>query len=375
VSWTGETEFEKIYSSFRIDSDRLQAVTGFEAYERHAFINRGARLSGSGCVTYTIRSIDLGEGTYHISASLCRHMLPKSKEAILHYIEKACTFSVRRASPWHFSFVYEPRIEFDDHSAPGDERWRKSLQLFFSTRGRALPPSPSLAALCYVSGRDPRIWTQEAIYEDMIAGILGTLKLDATSDVLEIGCAAGFVARGLAAHVGRYCGIDIAAEPLHCARALAPANAVFAVAAGERLPFAADRFDAVFCYDVLTNFPAFDHFRALMLEMVRVVKHGGGVLLGSVPDQACEREFVERVKVVGAELDARFGPLRQPAMDVKDDREPGGIKPEIVCYYFRREDFLAFGRQHGLGVRIEDVHPLHPYAGYRFNVIYTKPPA
>jgi hypothetical protein len=39
-------------------------------------------------------------------------MLPKSKEAIIHYVEKACSFSVARNVPWNLTYVYEPDIEF-----------------------------------------------------------------------------------------------------------------------------------------------------------------------------------------------------------------------------------------------------------------------
>ncbi|MGH8643140.1 MAG: ABC transporter ATP-binding protein [Gammaproteobacteria bacterium] len=111
IEWRGETLAGNIYSSFRIDGDRVQAVSGFEAYECGAFINNRQPLKGAGKIYYTIPSLDLGEGHYHVSVSLCRHMLPKSKEAILHYIEKACAFSVRRQSSWHFAYIYEPRIK------------------------------------------------------------------------------------------------------------------------------------------------------------------------------------------------------------------------------------------------------------------------
>ncbi len=110
IDWKGKTEYNSIYSSFRIDSERLQAVTGFEAYQHKAFMNNGKPVSGSGSVIYTTPNLELGEGNYDVSASICRHMLPKGKEAILHYIEKACRFSVRRQVPWHLSYVYEPKI-------------------------------------------------------------------------------------------------------------------------------------------------------------------------------------------------------------------------------------------------------------------------
>ena len=116
IDWEGATEFAPVYSSFRIDSDRLQAVCGLEAYERNAFIANGKAPKGKGRVIYSISKIELGEGNYYVSASLCRHLLPKSKEAILHYVEKACKFSVKRNVLWHLSYVYEPEISifFED---------------------------------------------------------------------------------------------------------------------------------------------------------------------------------------------------------------------------------------------------------------------
>jgi lipopolysaccharide transport system ATP-binding protein len=111
IEWRGRTEEGQIYSSFRIDGARAQAVTGLEAYELDYFINDGQPLNGAGRVIYTIPNLHLGEGRYEVSVSICRHMLPKSREAVLHYIEKACTFSVRRTTNWHFTYIYDPTID------------------------------------------------------------------------------------------------------------------------------------------------------------------------------------------------------------------------------------------------------------------------
>ena len=111
IDWEGATAATDIYSSFRIDSERLQAVTGLEAHEFDMFINQGQPLSGRGQIVYTIPHLDLGEGRYFVSVSICKHMLPKGKEAILHYVEKAATFAVRRRVPWHLSYVYEPQVQ------------------------------------------------------------------------------------------------------------------------------------------------------------------------------------------------------------------------------------------------------------------------
>ena len=111
IEWEGRASAENVYASFRVDAARVQSVAGYEGYERQSFIRSGQPPAGRGRVIYTIPRLELGEGKFFVSASLCRHMLPKGKEAILHYTEKACTFSIRRDSLWQFSYLYDPRIE------------------------------------------------------------------------------------------------------------------------------------------------------------------------------------------------------------------------------------------------------------------------
>ena len=112
IDLEGQTTDAQIYSSFRIDSDRIQAVAGFEAYEQHAFLNDGKPVNGRGSIYYTIPHCDLGPGTYYISAGICRHMIPKGAEAVLNYQEKVCQFNVSRRSLWNFTYIYDPNIRW-----------------------------------------------------------------------------------------------------------------------------------------------------------------------------------------------------------------------------------------------------------------------
>ena len=110
ISWSGVTEYKQVYASLQIDSARHQAVTGIEGYDGGLFLDAGGHLPERGSVVYEIPELALGEGQYFVSASLCRYMLPKGSEAVLHYIEKAAQFSVARNSLWHFNYIYEPRF-------------------------------------------------------------------------------------------------------------------------------------------------------------------------------------------------------------------------------------------------------------------------
>jgi len=110
ISWAGVTEHKQIYASLRIDSARLQAVAGIEGYDGGIFLDPDGHLPERGSVVYEIHELALGEGQYFVSAGLCRHMLPKGAEAILHYVEKAAQFSVARNSLWHFNYIYDPKF-------------------------------------------------------------------------------------------------------------------------------------------------------------------------------------------------------------------------------------------------------------------------
>jgi SAM-dependent methyltransferase len=258
--------------------------------------------------------------------------------------------------------------------------WKASLQVFFGDRAAELESEVSYEDLCYVSGREPRLWSEPGIYDDMIASIVELTSVSDDSFLLEVGCAAGFIARGLAPKVGRYVGIDLAPSALDVARRLKIRNASFRRADGGRLPFRNGSFDAALCYDVLTNFPRFSDAAPIVEDMIRVVRPGGRVLVGSIPDTSVQAQFEQRVKEVMADLDARRGPITtrpasvgKPTLLARLRRKLISAPPQILCYYFQREDFVALGAKLGCETRVCDIHSLNPYAGYRFNVVYTVP--
>jgi SAM-dependent methyltransferase len=174
----------------------------------------------------------------------------------------------------------------------------------------------------------------------------------------------------------------LAAHALTAARRLALPNARFLQGDARTLPLPDASVDGVFCYDVVTNFPTFDDYSGLIDEMLRIVKPGGRVLVGSVPDRAVQAGYEARVLQFAAELERLAGPpLAGPPAPSPSFLERVltrfGAKREtppasISCYYFDRSDFEAFAAKLGVGLTITDIHPLNPYAGYRFNAIFQR---
>lgn len=258
-------------------------------------------------------------------------------------------------------------------------RWKESARLFFADRAGAVSGRPSLEDLCFVSGRDPRVWRDEGLYGEMIESIVAQAGIGPADRMLEVGCAGGFLARGLAPRCGRYVGVDIAADTLDVARRLALPNASFHEEDASRLSFPDGSFDRAVSYDVFTNFPSLEVARAVVREMWRVVRPGGSVLVGSLPDASKAGEAAERVAALNAELEQCFGPAPPPRPSPAPGRIRGwlkrlrGVEPGIVCYEFSRDDFERLGAELGASTRIHEIHAGNPYHGCRFNVVYWRP--
>jgi len=264
--------------------------------------------------------------------------------------------------------------------------WKQSLERFFYDRGAAITGVPTLLDHCMVSAKDPRLATRPEFHADLIYSLVTQMGLEGDSDVLEVGCASGYIACGLAAKVGRYTGIDLAAMPILVARKMDLPNAEFRQADGAELPFEDGRFDAAFACDVFSNFPSFAEAEPLLREMARVVGPGGRVLAGSITDASRAEEFQQHVYSVAARLEAEYGPPPPPperktgllaglANRLKGIPAPPPAEARIINFDFEKGDFEAFGRAHGLRVEVHDVHELNPYRGYRYNVVFTKPAA
>jgi len=119
IAWTGATQDRNIWAGLRLDSMTLSAVCGYESWEDRSFINGGMALSGSGEFEFYVEHLELGQGDYYVSCSLTHYGTPQTKEDILHYIEKAAKFSVRRTRTGGLSFIYEPRITLRDLGTGG----------------------------------------------------------------------------------------------------------------------------------------------------------------------------------------------------------------------------------------------------------------
>lgn len=101
-------------------------------------------------------------------------------------------------------------------------------------------------------------------------------------EVLDLGCAGGFMAEALADRSARVTGIDPAEGAINAARAHARARGLrigYDVGVGEALPYDDACFDAVVCVDVLEHVA---DLNKVMAEVARVLRPGGLFLFDTI---------------------------------------------------------------------------------------------
>lgn len=121
----------------------------------------------------------------------------------------------------------------------------------------------------------------------MIAGLLDLQTKDA---LLEVGCGCGVIMNQMQSYGARLFGIDPAQKVIAKARSLNE-NPVFLAATAEALPFQNDSLDKAFAYQVFHYLHDLSAARDAILELKRVVRPGGRILLGQLPDASKEADY------------------------------------------------------------------------------------
>ncbi|MEM1428853.1 MAG: bifunctional 2-polyprenyl-6-hydroxyphenol methylase/3-demethylubiquinol 3-O-methyltransferase UbiG [Pseudomonadota bacterium] len=156
-------------------------------------------------------------------------------------------------------------------------------------------------------------------------------------DVLDLGCAGGFMAEALHDRGARVTGIDPAAEAIAAAEAHAAdtGRAIdYTVGVGEALPYADNRFDAAVCVDVLEHVADLER---VLREVARVLKPGGWFLFDTINRTALARFAV----VTMAEDVLRLLPkgTHDPALFIR----PKDLRQGLEAAGFAVEPFTGLG--------------------------------
>ena len=158
-------------------------------------------------------------------------------------------------------------------------------------------------------------------------------------DVLDLGCAGGFMSEALAERGARVTGIDPAEQAIEAARAHARDVGLeiqYDTGVGEALPYPDDSFDHVVCVDVLEHV---GDLSKVLHEVFRVLRPGGMFLFDTI-----NRNLLARLAVVTMAEDV-LGLLPRGTHDPKLFIRPRELKGSM------REAGFDVGALTGLGPR------------------------
>ena len=176
------------------------------------------------------------------------------------------------------------------------------------------------------------------------------------AEVLDLGCAGGFMAEAMHDRGARVQGIDPAAGAVAAARAHAAETGReigYAVGVGEALPYPAARFDAVVCVDVLEHVADLGQ---VIAEVARVLKPGGWFLFDTINRTALARFAV----ITMAEDVLRLLPkgTHDPALFIAPDT----LRRHLTARGFAAERFTGLGPR-GLTRRGDPSFGALPFTG------------
>ena len=133
---------------------------------------------------------------------------------------------------------------------------------------------------------------EDSAWLALSADVLSKLELNSASkgNVLDVGCGNGLLLSKIANNFNELVGVDYSESMVNKAKMLLPDGA-FTQSEANSLRFKNNYFDRVLCYSIFHYFPSYDYALEVILEMIRVTKPGGLILLGDILDANFESEI------------------------------------------------------------------------------------
>lgn len=133
------------------------------------------------------------------------------------------------------------------------------------------------------------IWPREKI--DLMLGLIAErLAVGLNDRFIDLGCGGGWMLKGLTPDTGYAVGLDFSIQMIDNAVSIDAGDALLQGEIG-RLPFKAGSFDRALCYFVLINMMEDAAVERAILDMFRLLKPGGKLLIGQLPDKACSSDY------------------------------------------------------------------------------------
>jgi ubiquinone/menaquinone biosynthesis C-methylase UbiE len=165
----------------------------------------------------------------------------------------------------------------------------KQMKEIWDASGKSKNPMEAIHFL--VDGKP----ADERIYDDIADEVSNRLSLNKDDNLLEVGCGNGLLIKRLENRVKSITGIDISLEMLKGIK-----NTTTNVCQAEAgiLPFHDYMFDKVVSHSIFHYFPDLEYAENAVMEMLRVCKPGGQILISDILNGYLEEIYIKMTRKV-----------------------------------------------------------------------------
>ena len=226
----------------------------------------------------------------------------------------------------------------------------------------------------------------EKVIRNIEEDVSKKLRLNADDELLDLGCGTGLISINLSRKVKKIAGMDFGRDVLLRAKRNFRKNGrEIELAQGDvtNLPFGNEKFNKVLCYSVAMCFQDYDDFRDALVDMLRVCKSGGMVLVGDIPEKNKKEKWVKGEREEGeAWLKYTIRRVRQKIIKMKysasardfDERKNKlNIAPAKACgMFYDAENIMRICREIGVRGTILDQPPTLAFGNTRVDLLLEK---
>lgn len=219
--------------------------------------------------------------------------------------------------------------------------------------------SLTLQELIYLDGFDKGAGRMtEEVWLKVVETVVKELELSNKDYLLEVGCGSGAMLVPLSKMNIKLAGIDYSKSLIQVAQK-AVSGIELRVCEANDIPFEEKTFSKILSFSVFQYFPDFDYATKVLLEMKRVLKTRGKILIMDIPDLSTKTECEnQRAQALLKQEGSAYRP--------EENRDYSHL-------YYPKSFFTDFAETQNLSIKVFDQEvPGYGNSPYRFNVLLWR---